>query len=49
MSTDVPFMSLKQSGFGDKFPLNLQHAINIEFVVKGDAQFEYWVNNVQFY
>jgi hypothetical protein len=46
---DVPFTALKQTGFGDKFPLNLQHAINIEFVVKGEAQFEYWVDNVQFY
>jgi hypothetical protein len=45
----IPFAVLKQAGWGTAKKLYLNHVLNLEFTTGIDAEFDFWIDQVEFY
>ena len=45
----VDFATLKQNGFGNKVPFDKTSVINVEFDVHRGVQFDFWIDQLEFY
>ena len=48
-SIDIPFTALKQAGWGASKKLYPSHVVNLEFISAADADFDFWIDQVEFY
>ena len=48
-SIDIPFTALKQAGWGAPKKLYPSHVVNLEFIAAADTDFDFWIDQVEFY
>lgn len=46
---EIPFASLKQAGWGTPKKLYLTHVLNLEFTTGVSANFDFWIDQIEFY